>query len=194
MSRILNFFRTKSGIKVGDIMTRNFVAVKPDANLVDCAREMMKKRVGSLVLKDGQKLMGLLTEKDIIWAMTKKGAKGLDKIKARDVASKKIATIKPGADLYEALQRMKKLKFRRLPVVINGNVIGMLTLKDVLRIEPSLFSDINKIEEVREESEKLKRMKGEKWVTDGICEECGNSDVLYKVDNRTICLQCKDAM
>jgi len=175
-------------------MTRNFVAVKPDANLVDCAREMMKKRVGSLVLKDGQKLMGLLTEKDIIWAMTKKGAKGLDKIKARDVASKKIATIKPGADLYEALQRMKKLKFRRLPVVINGNVIGMLTLKDVLRIEPSLFSDINKIEEVREESEKLKRMKGEKWVTDGICEECGNSDVLYKVDNRTICLQCKDAM
>jgi signal-transduction protein with cAMP-binding, CBS, and nucleotidyltransferase domain len=145
-----------------------------------------------LVLKNGQKLSGLLTEKDIIWAMTKKGAKGLDKIKAEDVASKKIATIKPGADLYEALQRMKKLKFRRLPVVVDGNVIGMLTLKDVLRIEPSLFSDINKIEQIKEESEKLKRMKGERWVKDGVCEECGNFDILYKVDSRLICLACKD--
>ena len=175
-------------------MTRNFVAVKPDANLINCAREMMKKRVGSLVLKDGQKLSGLLTEKDIIWAMTKKGAKGLDKIKAGDVASKKIATIKPGADLYEALQRMKKLKFRRLPVTVDGNVIGMLTLKDILRIEPSLFSDINKIEQIKEESEKLKRMKGERWIKDGVCEECGNSDILYKIDSRLMCLACKDAM
>lgn len=194
MRRIFNFFKTKSGVKVGDIMTRNFVSVNPDTNLVNCAREMMKKRVGSLVLKDGQKLAGLLTEKDIIWAMTKKGARGLDKIKARDVASKKIATIKPGADLYEALQRMKKLKFRRLPVTVDGNVIGMLTLKDVLRIEPSLFSDINKIEEIREESEKMKRVKGEKWVKEGVCEECGNFNVLYKVDNRVICLECKDEM
>ena len=194
MRRILNFLRRRSGIKVGDIMTRNFVAVKPDTNLIDCAREMMKKRVGSLVLKDGQKLVGLITEKDIIWAMTKKGARELNKVKARDVASRKIATIKPSADLYEALQRMKKLKFRRLPVVVNGNVIGMLTLKDILRIEPSLFSDINKIEEIREESEKLKRMKGERWIKDGICEECGNFDILYKIDNRLMCVACKDEM
>lgn len=194
MRRIFNFFRVKSGIKVGDIMTRNFVSVNPNTNLVDCAREMMRKRVGSLVLKEGQKLVGLLTEKDIIWAMTKKGAKSLDKVKAKDVASKKVATIKPGSDLYEALQRMKKLKFRRLPVVVNGNVIGMLTLKDVLRIEPSLFSDMNKIEQIKEESEKLKRMKGEKWVKEGVCEECGSFDVLYKVDNGLMCLACKDEM
>ena len=194
MRRILNIFRRRSGIKVGDIMTRTFVSVKPDANLIECAREMMKKRVGSVILKDGQKLVGLLTEKDIIWAMTKKGAKGLDKIKAQDVASKKIATIKPSSDLYEALDRMKKLKFRRLPVTVDGNVIGMLTLKDVLRIEPSLFSDINRVEQIREESEKLSRMKGEKWVKDGVCEECGNFDILYKIDNRLMCLACKDAM
>ena len=89
---------------------------------------------------------------------------------------------------------MKKLKFRRLPVTVDGNVIGMLTLKDILRIEPSLFSDINKIEQIKEESEKLKRMKGERWIKDGVCEECGNSDILYKIDSRLMCLACKDAM
>jgi len=194
MRRLFGLFKAKSGIKVGDIMTRNFVSVNPNTNLVECAREMMKKRVGSLILKEGQKLVGILTEKDIIWAMTKKGAKSLNKIKAGDIASKKIATIKPSSDLYEALERMKKLKFRRLPVTVDGNVIGMLTLKDVLRIEPSLFSDINKVEQIREESEKLSRMKGEKWVKDGVCEECGNFDILYKIDNRLMCLACKEAM
>lgn len=184
----------KSGIKVGDVMTRNFVAVSPTATLTECAREMTKKRVGSLILKEGQKLVGLLTEKDIIWAITKTGNKNLGNIQARDVASKKVTTIKPGADLYEALQRMKKLKFRRLPVVVEGNVLGMLTLKDVMRIEPSLFADINFAEKIKEESDKLKRAKGERWIKEGMCEECGNFNILYSVDNRLICEPCKDNM
>lgn len=184
----------KSGIKVGDIMTRNFVSVSPETSLIECAREMMKKRVGSLILKDKRRLVGLLTEKDIIWAMTKTGNKNLGKIKAKDVASRKVATIKPGADLYEALQRMKKLKYRRFPVVVNGNVMGMLTLKDVLRIEPSLFTDLNFAEKIREEGEKLKRLKGERWIKEGMCEECGDLDLLYKVDERLLCEPCKNAM
>lgn len=184
----------ESGIKVGDIMTRNFVSVSSDTSLIDCAREMMKKRVGSLILRDGQKLEGLLTEKDIIWALTKTRNKNLGKIKAKDVASKKISVIKPSADLYEALNRMKKLKFRRLPVVVNGNVIGMLTLKDILRIEPSLFTDLNLAEKIREESEKLRRMKGSKWTKEGICEECGDFSLLYKTDERLLCEPCREGM
>jgi len=184
----------KSKIKAGDIMTRNFVSVSPSTNLIDCAREMTKKRVGSLVLRDGQKLVGLLTEKDIIWALTKTKNKNLGNIKARDVASKKVAVIKPSADLYEALARMKKLKFRRLPVVVNGNVIGMLTLKDILRIEPALFADINFAEKIREESEKLKRMRNVRWIKEGMCEECGNFNILYKVDERLLCEPCKEEM
>ncbi|MBU3912743.1 MAG: CBS domain-containing protein [Nanoarchaeota archaeon] len=184
----------KSKIKVGDIMTRNFVSVSSSTNLIDCAKEMMKKRVGSLVLREGQKLVGLLTEKDIIWALTKTKNKNLDAIKAKDVASKKVAVIKPGADLYEALGRMKKLKFRRLPVVVNGSVIGMLTMKDILRIDPTLFADINFAEKIREESEKLKRMKTARWIKEGMCEECGNFNILYKVDERLLCEPCKEDM
>ena len=190
---LLNFLRTKSGVKVGDIMTRNFVAVKPDTSLKDCAREMIKKRVGSLILKEDQKLFGLITEKDIIWAMTKSSS-DLNKIKAKDISSRKVATIKPSADLYEALQRMKKLKFRRLPVVVDGNIIGLLTLKDILKIEPALFTNIKEVEKIKEESEKLRRIKGSRWVKEGMCEECGDLNVLYKVDSRLLCESCKEAI
>lgn len=184
----------KIGVKVGDIMTRNFISVKPDTSILDCAKKMVKKRVGSLILKEENKLRGIITEGDIIWAMTKKSRKDLEKIKASTIAPKKLVTIKPSADLYQALQKMKRTKYRWLPVTTKGNIIGFLTLKDVLRIEPSLFDTVSEIMQIREESKKLKRRKEGVSFKDGVCEECGNFDLLYKVDNRTMCEDCRDAM
>lgn len=184
----------KIGVKVGDIMTRNFVSVSPDTSLLDCARKMVKKRVGSLILKENDKLKGIITEGDIIWALTKKSRKELKQIEAKEIAPRKLVTIKPSADLYEALQKMKKTKYRWLPVTIKGNVIGFLTLKDVLRIEPSLFETAREIMQISEESEKLKRRRAGEKFKEGLCEECGNFDILYIVDNRLICEACRDAM
>ncbi len=184
----------KIGVKVGDIMTRNFISVKPDTSLLDCAKKMVKKRVGSLLLEEDNKLKGIITEGDIIWVMTKKSRKELNKIKASAIAPKKLVTIKPSADLYQALQKMKKTKYRWLPVTINKNVIGFLTLKDILRIEPGLFETAAEIMQIREQSEKLKRRKAGESFKEGLCEECGNFGIIYKVDSRMICEACKDAM
>jgi len=182
------------GVKVGDIMTREFISVKPDTSVLDCAKKMVKKRVGSLVLKEDDKLKGLLTERDIIWAMTKKSKKELHKIKASEIAPKKLVTIKPSADLYQALQKMKRTKYRWLPVTLKGKVIGFLTLKDILRIEPSLFDTAAEIMQIREESDKLKRRKAGVGFKEGLCEDCTNFSILYKIDGRWICESCKDAM
>jgi len=187
----------KIGIKVGDIMTRDFYSIKPDMNIIDCAKIMIKKRVGSLVLQEENELKGLLTERDIIWAMTKKKEKDLGKIKASDLANKKVTTVKPSADLYEALQKMRKSKYRWLPVVVKEKVIGFLTLKDILRIEPSLFEIVHAqgAFQIREEEEKLKRIRNRKdEAREGICEECGNIEALYNTDGRLICEECREAM
>lgn len=184
----------KTGVRVGDIMTRNFFSVKPETSILDCAKNMVKKRVGSLILKEGDELKGIITEGDIIWAMTKKPAKELSKIKASEIAPKKLITISPSADLYQALQKMKKTKYRWLPVTLNRNIIGFLTLKDVLRIEPGLFETVSEIMQIREESEKLKRRKAGEIFKEGSCEDCGRFGLLYKLDNRMICEECRDAM
>lgn len=188
----------KTGIKIGDIMTRNFVSAKPDANLIDCAKEMVKGRVGSLIIKDGQKLVGVLTERDILWAMIKKPKAGLENVKAKDIATKKIISVSPSADVYEALQKMKKQKYRRLPVVFKGNVVGLLTINDILRIQPELFETASEIMQIREESEKIKRMhvsKGAgKMAEEDMCEECGNYDLVSKTDGRILCESCREEM
>jgi len=193
-------FRMKLGIKVGDIMTRDFISVNPDANIQDCARIMIKKRVGSLVVQEKGILKGLLTERDIIWAMTKKPIEDLKEIKAKDIAKKKILTVKPSADLYEALCKMRKSKYRWLPVVVKKRVLGFLTIKDIIRIEPSLFEIVHSqgAFQIREEQEKLRRREIRKGFregyTGGVCEECGNYNLLQKIDGRLICESCRDNM
>ncbi|MBI2630212.1 CBS domain-containing protein [Candidatus Pacearchaeota archaeon] len=181
-----------TGIKVGDIMTRDFIFASPESSLRECAKRMIQQKVGSLVIQDKGKLFGVLTERDIVYAFTKK-PKELDKIQAKSLARKKVVKIKPSADLDEALKKMKKTKYRWLPVAVNNKVLGFLTLKDILRIEPNLFEAVREIMQIREEQQKYKRLKklGKRiFIKSGLCEECGSYGALFQSDGKLLCENC----
>jgi CBS domain-containing protein/DNA-directed RNA polymerase subunit RPC12/RpoP len=181
-------------ILVADIMTRDPITIGPGATLHDCAKMMVKKRVGSLLIAHKKKLVGFISEKDILWAMIKKSKEDLSKILALDIAPRKIATVNPFISIKEAVKKMKKLKFDRLPVIHNGELVGIITAKDVLEFYPELYSEIDEISKIREEYRKLLRVKKAKIIPrtrDGICEECGKRDILFKVDGRLMCEECR---
>jgi signal-transduction protein with cAMP-binding, CBS, and nucleotidyltransferase domain len=188
--------KTRIGVKVGDIMTRNFTSIRPEASLIECAKEMIKKHVGSLIIKDVQSLKGILTERDIVWAVVKK--QDLSKIKAKDIMTRRVVTINPGKDLYEAMVRMSKTKVRILPVVVKDKVIGVVTMKDILRLEPSLFDIAFESVKIKEEGEKVSRRKAvlsgeaENWIKEGECSECGVYGLLYNVEGKLLCEECKE--
>jgi len=169
----------KLGIKVGDVMARNFISAKPDISILTAVDLMVKKRIGSLILQEKGILKGILTEKDIMWALSKK--RDLSDVKAKDICTRKITTIRPSADIYDATKLMTKTKTRRLPVVIKKKVIGYLTLKDILRIQPDLFE--------------LARQGYERHevgiiIREGICEECERFDLLYGKGGKLVCNGC----
>jgi len=190
----------KIGVKVGDVMTRNFISVTPDMTVSECSKIMISNKVGSLIVKSDGRLDGIMTEGDVIKAIALK--KDLSKVKARDIMTTKVVTINPSADMYEALKKMRGKKIRWLPVTVKNKVIGMLTVKDILRIEPSLFDIVSEFTAIREETEKLKTIsmrkkrkseaEGEIWSKEGECEECGSFNVLYNIDGRYICEECKE--
>jgi len=191
----------KTGVKVGDVMSRELVSVKPGISLIDCASEMARKNVGIVFVKNNGSLMGVLTERDIIWNLAEN--KSL-MARASDVAKKrsKVVTINPDEDVYNALIKMRKKKVRCLPVTVKDRVIGMITVKDILRIEPSLFDIAAEMTPIREETEKMKEIKmrrnrdslaqGDIWIKEGECHECGAYGLLYNLDGRLICEECKD--
>lgn len=189
---ILIYFM-KTGVCVGDLMTRNFIYVAPSTTLKQCAETMVRKRVGSLIVKEGEKLWGILTEKDIIWAIVKKSVRDLDNILAKDLARTKVLTIKASTDVIEALNKMKREKVRRLPVVENGNVIGMLTMNDILKMDPSLFEMIVETVNIREETDKLGKEQIKAKRKQGVCEECAETNTLYNIDGEWVCNSCFNA-
>ena len=184
-------------IIVADIMTRNPVTIAPSASLLDCAKLMVKKKTGSLLIVDNKRLVGFISNDDILWALIKKSKEDLSSIKAKDIAIKKIATVKPNSPIKEALQKMKKLKFRRLPVIHEKELVGIVTIRDILSFHPEIYPELSGIEMLKEEQEKLKRIqkaKNREFMHEGICEDCGGQDILYRVDGRLICESCRASM
>lgn len=181
-------------ISVGDVMTRNVVTAKQESSLHECAKIMAKERVNSLLIMKEDKLIGILTARDILWALTKNPNLKLKKFKGINIASKKIAVIKPSADISEALQKMRSLNFRRLPVLSKGNLIGVVTLKDILSVEPSLYSEMKSLMDEIKEIERKEEQTSSSWPLEGLCDNCGAFSDLLKVEGQLLCHDCRDEL
>jgi CBS domain-containing protein len=182
-------------IQVADVMTRNPIIIDPETNLLECAKQMVKNRTGSLVLVEDNILKGFISEHDILWALVKKSKDDLANIKAIDISPRKIAVIKPSATLRQAFEKMKNLKFERLPVVKEKEFLGLITIKDILNFNPEFYPELEELSQIREETEKLKRIKKVRTsmpVREGLCEECGNTELLYHSRGMLICGSCRD--
>ncbi|MBR9675688.1 CBS domain-containing protein [Candidatus Woesearchaeota archaeon] len=179
----------ESGYKVYDAMTTNPISTKKEVTIQEAANVMKENKVSSLVVKDNNKLLGIITERDIT---RKNVALNLDPSKTLvgDVMTKNAYTIDPKTDIVNAIKKMGDLNKRHLPVVEeNGELVGMLTMKDVLRVQPQLFGLIYEGMRIREEARKPI------WQTskeEGICEACGNfSYDLEELGAALLCTQCK---
>src|SRR3989344_5819508 len=169
----------KLGIRVGDVMVRNFISEKPTISVLAAVNLMVKKRIGSLILQEKGILKGILTEKDIMWALSKQA--DLSDVKAEDICTRKITTIRPSADIYDAVRIMSKKRKRRLPVTVQKKIIGYLTLKDILKIQPELFELARQGYEKHEIGNVLK---------EGICEQCERFDLVREYEGKLLCENC----
>jgi len=145
----------KTGVSIGDAMTQDPIKIGPEETIVEASKLMLKKRVGSLLVMKGKKLAGLITEKDVVRVI----ARGFDpkKLKVEEIMTKKIHTAKPDDDLYKAVKHMKKNKVKKLPVVYKGNLVGMLTLNDVLKIQPIMYEILYEWGNIKASKEKYGR-------------------------------------
>jgi signal-transduction protein with cAMP-binding, CBS, and nucleotidyltransferase domain len=179
----------KTGYKVGDCMTIQPVTVQKTTSLKDCASLMADKHVGSLLVEEKGKIVGIVTEQD----MVRKGiAKLLDPATTpiEKVMETELVTISPDKDIFEALTMMRDYNIRHVPVIDKGKFVGFLTIKDILKIQPQLFELIVEKFELREETRKPV-FGGE----EGVCEICGNySSDLEDVEGQQVCSQCKDTL
>ena len=128
----------KTGYKVCDAMTKKPIIVPKNITISKCAKIMHKENIGSLVIGEKRILYGIVTEQDLVRKVL---APEIDikKTPVSKIMTKRLFTVSPEIDLFDAINLMNDYNIRHMPVIAKKRVIGYLTLKDILRIQPQLY-------------------------------------------------------
>jgi len=177
-------------ILVDEIMTRSPVTAGPEADAHRIAMLMIDRKVGSVVILEGSNAVGIVTERDFLEKVASKDRLPSD-VKVEHLMSSPLVTIGPKMSVQEAAKTMAQLHIKRLPVLDQGLLIGILTEHDILRLSPSLI-------EVTREWSKLKVSSVQSFTpsaTVGYCESCRlYSNQLRDIDGRLLCPDCYEEM
>jgi CBS domain-containing protein len=116
--------------RADDIMSDRLLTTAPEARLQDAAHRMVERRVGAILVLEGERLAGILTERDVLRAVGL-GYEPDAPVSAWMTPSPE--TIEPSATAGDALMLMHHGGFRHLPVVEGERLVGILSIRDVLR-------------------------------------------------------------
>ena len=112
----------------GDIVT-----IEPTADLATAAKLLSKHRIGSVVIRGaGERVVGILSERDIVRAVSEQGAGALA-LPVGQVMTRDVATCGEDDTVASIMERMTAGKFRHMPVVANGRLVGLISIGDVVK-------------------------------------------------------------
>jgi len=174
---------------VKDIMSSPVVTIDENETVDKAAQLMDKHGVGCVIVTSKQgKPLGIITERDLVVRILATNTQP-SKTTAKEVMSSPLITIDPDVTLSEAARRMSRLNIRRLGVLYRGNIVGLVSSKDILQVTPELIEIIQ--EKARIEEGKTEEVSPEHAPLAGYCDQCGRwSDTLEETEGRFICEDC----
>lgn len=177
-----------SGIKVKSAMRKRVVTISPDRSALAAAKLMKKEDIGSLVVIEKGKPIGIITREDI---NDKVAAKDLQasKLLVRRVMSAPVVSCSSEDDITAISHIMSKYGFERLPVIDKGKLVGIISTREVVKVAPAA------IEIFRQHFEQESApVIGKSETSDGDeCERCNNySDDLKKIRGVWVCNSCRE--
>jgi len=155
----------KARVPVVEVMSASPVTILASATVAEAAVAMRDREIGSLVVLDGGRPAGIITERDIV---TKVAAemKSMSQTSVRDVMSSPLVAVHPHQEVAEAAKIMAARKIRRLPVIKEGKLVGMITENDIIRVWPQLIEVTREWDKAGLESQFAKGVEGH-------CDACG---------------------
>jgi CBS domain-containing protein len=148
-----------SGDLVSAIMSTKVVTVRSAEKVGKALQMMVRHKIGSLVVVEKGKPIGILTERDVSTRVAK--GQNVRGMVVRSIMSKPLVTITPSEEVSEAVERMVRKDIRRLPVMEGDRLVGMVTERDVFRYlitvsyEPNLPEDLKRLIETRAQAHTL---------------------------------------
>lgn len=180
--------RTRMLVK--DVMTSPVITIDEDESVNKAALLMEQHNVGCIIVTGKQgKPLGIITERDLVTRVLAKNAQP-SKLTAKEVMTSPLITVDPDEKLSEAARRMSRLNIRRFGVMYKGNLVGVVSSKDILAVTPELIESIQ--EQARIQGEIESQEAPEYPPLAGSCDQCGRwSDALREVEGNFLCEECE---
>ncbi|MEM2546363.1 MAG: CBS domain-containing protein [Candidatus Bathyarchaeia archaeon] len=182
----------RSRMLVRDVISSPVITVEEEATANHVAWLMDKHGLGCIIVtgKDG-KPIGIITERDLVTRVLAKNLKP-DSLKAKDVMTTPLITIEPDEAISEAARRMSRLNIRRLGVMYKGQLVGLLSSKDILNVMPELIEIIQEKTLIERERPQHATARGRGTSMVGYCDRCGAwSDNLKEANGEFVCEDCR---
>ena len=178
---------------VKDIMSSPVITIKEDLTTSKVAKLMEKQHIGCIIVSNNEdKPIGIITERDLVVRVLGKNGNP-NALKASEVMTSPLITIEPEENITEAARRMSKLKVRRLGVIYKGQLVGILSSKDVLGVMPELLTIIQEQALIGKENN-LESTEDSKEVSPltGYCDNCQVwSEELIQTNGEFLCEECQ---
>ena len=135
---------------VSDILSQkgnSVFSVSPATSVAQVAQDLTELRIGSVLVLDGDnRIVGIVSERDLVRALARHGAKAME-LEARNVMTTDVVTCDPDHSIDHVMEIMTRGRFRHLPVVNRGELLGLVSIGDVVKA---------RLEETQHETEALK--------------------------------------
>jgi len=176
---------------VKDVMTSPVIAIGEESTVHEAAQLMDKNDVGCIIVTGkGGKPVGIITERDLINRVLAKNTLP-SKVNTKKVMTSPLLTIDPDENLTEAARKMSRLNVRRLGVIYKGNLVGLISSKDILAVTPELIEIIQEKAKIEKEPAPEEEAPEQRPLA-GYCDHCGRwSDALKEVEGQLLCEECQ---
>jgi Predicted signal-transduction protein containing cAMP-binding and CBS domains len=175
-------------LAVRDVMTRTVVTATPDMSAAEAGKKMVENRVGNILIVEKGGPVGIVTESDMVAKVISKNVKP-GSIKLEQLMSQPLITTKSSDDINDAVLMMAQKKIRRLPVIDDGALVGIITDADVIQASSEINQILDNLIQMNRETVLDRR---DVIVTQGECEECEEfSEDLRQEEGRLKCPRCR---
>ena len=125
---------------------RDVVTTAPETSLAEVAATLSEKGIGAVLVVDDGAIRGIVSERDIVRALARHGSEALRKL-AVDCMTESVVTCRPEDTIHELMQKMTTGRFRHIPVLEGGKLVGIVSIGDVVK---------RRIEEIEREADQIR--------------------------------------
>jgi signal-transduction protein with cAMP-binding, CBS, and nucleotidyltransferase domain len=176
----------RTRVLVREVMNSPVLSATPEDDVKSISEKMSRAKVGSVVVMKNDLPLGIITDGDIVSKVVSKDLTP-SQIRAGEIMSSPLRTIESEKEIIEAARQMISHKIKRLGVSYRRNLVGIISISDILAITPELFDIIS-------EKRAIMTSEGVRQPSylAGYCDYCNQwSDVLLEMDNRFLCEECR---